>query len=432
MRNLRSVVMASVAVVVSLSLGCAVELPSAPKLHQQAGPSPWAGVDQSLLKPEMEILYATDRQPETVDGKATYGFGRSASLAFGSAVVEMGEGLTWEEVAKASVGGEREGSYELRLGAVRELGRFPASGAPPELVGGKMREPAEKVQAENTATKQLHAELARRLALTPRKEVVVFIHGYNNRFENAAFRTAQLWHYLGRQFVPILYSWPSGSDLGLLRGYTHDRESGEFTIYHLRKFLLSVAASPEVARIHIVAHSRGTDVLVTALRELKLSQGDDAQVAREKLKIGQVVLAAPDLDWEVSQQRITSDRVPFMSQRFTVYASPTDKAIAIADWLFASRRRVGQLEVDDLSEAQRAALREFSQLDVVRVTRKTDGTGHSYFISDPLVLSDLILLLRDGRAPGPENGRPLRLAEGGVWELGNDYLSTPTTPSKPK
>ena len=49
--------------------------------------------------------------------------------------------------------------------------------------------------------------------------------------------------------------------------------------------------------------------------------------------------------------------------------------------------------------------------------------GHSYFYSHPAVLSDLILILRDGRDPGAENGRPLGREEGTLfWSIDDDYL----------
>lgn len=71
--------------------------------------------------------------------------------------------------------------------------------------------------------------LARQLELTPRKEVFFYVHGYRNSFEDAAFAMAELWHFMGRIGVPIIYSWPAGYP-GLF-GYTYDRESSKFTVY---------------------------------------------------------------------------------------------------------------------------------------------------------------------------------------------------------
>jgi esterase/lipase superfamily enzyme len=44
----------------------------------------------------------------------------------------------------------------------------------------------------------------------PRKEVFIFVHGFHNDFNDAAFVMAELWHFLGRIGVPIVYTWPSG------------------------------------------------------------------------------------------------------------------------------------------------------------------------------------------------------------------------------
>ena len=56
-----------------------------------------------------------------------------------------------------------------------------------------------------------------------------------------------------------------------------------------------------------------------------------------------------------------------------------------------------------------------------RVTQ-LGASGHSYFIDNPAVLSDLILLLRDDRPPGAEHGRPLLHRDDGFWEIRDDYL----------
>jgi len=44
-------------------------------------------------------------------------------------------------------------------------------------------------------------EIRRRLAKTERKEVIVFIHGYNNTFNDAANATGNICRLLGPEFV---------------------------------------------------------------------------------------------------------------------------------------------------------------------------------------------------------------------------------------
>ena len=77
--------------------------------------------------------------------------------------------------------------------------------------------------------------VSQRLAQTPHKDVYVYIHGFANTFDDAVFRAAELWHFMGRQGVCIAYTWPSG--YGGPFGYFHDRESGEYTVLHLKQFL---------------------------------------------------------------------------------------------------------------------------------------------------------------------------------------------------
>ncbi len=220
--------------------------------------------------------------------------------------------------------------------------------------------------------------------------------------------------------MPIVYTWPAGHP-GLLRGYNYDRESGEFTIYHLKQFLTALASCPDLQKIHVVAHSRGTDVFLTALRELHIKFKAAGQDTRSRLKLGNVVLAAADLDWQVTNQRIAAERLGVVPERFTIYLNQKDRAIGFAEWLFASVQRVGQLTEGDLSEAQRTAIGQMAQLNVVDVNVKTDFSGHGYFISNPAVLSDLILLLRDNRAPGAENGRSLPRHKHGFWRPHDGY-----------
>src|SRR4029450_2336453 len=122
------------------------------------------------------------------------------------------------------------------------------------------------------AEETFRAAMAQLLARSDRKDVYLFVHGYDCEFEWGSYVMAQLWHFMGRGGVPVSYSWPAGSP-HMLRGYQYDRESGEFTAYHLKQFLKLLGSCPGVGKVHIIAHSRGTDVATTALRELKLEMG---------------------------------------------------------------------------------------------------------------------------------------------------------------
>jgi esterase/lipase superfamily enzyme len=115
--------------------------------------------------------------------------------------------------------------------------------------------------------------------------------------------------------------------------------------------------------------------------------------------------------------------VGFVPERLTLYVSPEDKAIGIADWLFGSIRRLGQLTADMLSTEQLETLRSKDYyIDVINVNTSHLGAfGHTYFIDSPAVLSDVILILRDNRDAGAANGRPLLKSGDGFLEIRDGY-----------
>jgi esterase/lipase superfamily enzyme len=290
---------------------------------------------------------------------------------------------------------------------------------------GTLQEPPEVAAQNGRMEDELKALLSSRLAKTPNHDVYIFVHGYNNTFEEAAFVMAELWHFMGRSGVPIIYTWPAGSSEGALGCYESDRESGQFTSYHLKQFLKTVASCPDVDKIHLVAHSRGADILMTALLELHIACSAAGKDTRSRLKLGNVVLAAADLDLDVTSQRFATERLLFAPERITVYMSQSDRAIGLVDMLYASVRRIGRLRSSDLKPQGLDALKDMRQLQFIDVRVKTDFIGHVYFHSSPAVSSDLILLLRDSCGPGAENGRPLIKREDGFWEIRDNYLRGP-------
>lgn len=410
----------------ALLVGCRQELMPTPNLYIQSQEDPFRAVPPALQTSKVEVIYATDRAPlQDRSGRLQYGYQRSKSLAFGVCVVEIGRDLAWEELVRESRAKRRSQILPLRVAEIRETGRFPAVPDLAAFENGKLIARTDTLEKEKTAEQQLQSLLAEHLSLTPHHDVYVYIHGFSNTFEDAAFVMAGIWHFMGRTGVPIIYTWPAGSPEGALGGYTHDSESGQFTGYHLRHFLQSLAACPQIKRIHLVAHSRGTDVLMTALRELNIEYRAAGKKPRSELKLGNLVLAAADLDFEVTSQRITAELLPLMPERMTVYVSTMDRAIGAADILFGSKRRIGQLRYSDLSPDQQKALAAVSQMHIIDVRARTGFLGHSYFHASPAVSSDLILLLRDNLSPGAENGRPLVKRQSNFWEIDDAYPRGP-------
>ncbi len=407
-----------VAVGFALVCGCSQQLMPTPNLIVQSKEDPFAAVPAALQTSDVDVLFVTDRA-STLNKKnqPEFGYERSRSLSFGSLKVGIGNNLTWTDLVRESRTHSRRKALPLSHKEITIVGKFPETPPKRSVVDGVIKEdPAYKTSFEESRA-SFAQEVARRIALNPsRKEAYIFVHGFNNSLDDAAFVIADLWHFMGRGGVPIAYSWPAGLN------YAYDRESGEYTVFHLKQFLRVLASCPDLTKVHIIAHSRGTDVTMSALRELNIEYAAAGKSARSELKLGNLILAAADLDLDVTTQRIGAEGVFFVPERMTIYVSQADKALSAAMWLFKSRARVGDSSAKDLSEGQRQALLEYSRLQVINARVSAGAIGHDYFHSNPAVSSDIIRIFRDNSDPGPEHGRPMKRASDGFWEIRDDYM----------
>ena len=259
------------------------------------------------------------------------------------------------------------------------------------------------------------------------------MHGYHTSFESAALTMGELCHFLGREFVCGIFTWPAGGRRGILFGYDVDRESAEYAVGDLVKVIRIVGRTPGVERLHLIAHSRGTDTLASALAELSVEAYTLQSSPDREFHIGNVVLVAPDLDGDVALNKIfkvfSDPELPFGGKadpgavippspglRVTLYVSPHDKALAMSSWLFGSIARLGRIDATMFNADQIAAIASLRAVDIIEVPWKTDFFGHSYYISNPRVSADIIALLRYGLRPN-EPGRPLEHIAGSFWRV---------------
>jgi esterase/lipase superfamily enzyme len=408
----------AIAVVLSAACSCSQQLMPTPNLIIQSDDDPFDDVPAALQTSDADILFVTDRA-ETKDkkGQPQFGHERSKALSYGSFVVGIGKNINWADLVSDSRTKSRRKALPLSRREIRVAGQFPATPPPRIVVDGAAKVDPEYTAEFEKAQNAFHQEIARRVALnTTQKEAFIFVHGFAYTIDDAAFVIADLWHFLGRRGVPIAYTWPAGMN------YAYDRESGEFTIHHFKQFLRVLAACPEIERINIVAHSRGTDVMVSALRELNIELSSAGKDTRKELKLGNLILAAPDLDLDVTGQRIGAEGVFYIPERMTIYVSQSDTALGAAAWFFKSRRRLGDARAEDLDPEQKQALLEYDRLQIINSRISGGSYGHDYFHSSPAVSSDVIRILRDNRGPGEENGRPMKRGSDGFWEITDDYM----------
>ena len=113
------------------------------------------------------------------------------------------------------------------------------------------------------------------------------MHGFNNRFDDAAYRLAQIIQDSKAPAVPILFSWPSRGVIGL-RAYEYDRESASQSRDSLDQLLDSVALSPNVKEVTVLCHSMGCQLTLEALQSRSMRTG------KIGAKVKNVLLVAPD------------------------------------------------------------------------------------------------------------------------------------------
>jgi len=223
---------------------------------------------------------------------------------------------------------------------------------------------------------QALATFRRMLRTTPKRQVLVFVHGFNNRFEDAVFRFAQFVHDSGieGQVVPVLFAWPSKASV---LAYGYDRESVEYSRDELESGLRFLAKNPEVGEITVLAHSMGNWVTLEALRQMAIRDGKVAQ------KIHNVVLAAPDVGVAVAYKQI--DQIYAMGARrpkFVLVTSVDDKALAISRRVWGEPR-LGSIDPNQESELKREGI---EVIDATRF-RSSDPFHHGKFAGNPQLAS---------------------------------------------
>jgi esterase/lipase superfamily enzyme len=402
-------------------------------------PLVYSDLAQRIFRPDMpaarrhsaiDLLYITDRAPLAgPDGSLPYGEDRARSVAFGSAIVDLGPDLSWTDLVEQSHRSKRTRDIVLELGRTQELGRFPREPYQVEIAGQRVvRSPATLARHKQTK-KHLYQELDRRLRNTPNGEVMLYVHGFNETFASAAFTAGELCHFLGREYVCAFFTWPASASGNPLISYTATTESAAFAVAHLKKTIHMIGRMPEVKAVHLLAHSRGAALLLDAVSQLGIEYQVAGSEPFAELSIRNIVLISPDIDTDVAAQRIGAtlsdpESVPNWSIprsgagpdfRMTIYASPQDRALLLSRMLFRSYRRVGRFSPGDMPEEVQSFFAKWGRLDfIVYEGYKTDAFGHSFFATNPVVSSDLVQLIRFGKQPGdPE--RALRRAGPVTW-----------------
>lgn len=207
-----------------------------------------------------------------------------------------------------------------------------------------------------------------------KRRLMIFVHGFNNTYEDSVYRFAQIVHDSRANVAPVVFTWPSRASVF---DYAYDRESTNYSRDALEEMLQKGAADPAVGDITIMAHSMGTWLAMESLRQMAIRNG------RVSPKISQVILASPDLDVDVfgQQMRALGDNHP----KFTIFVSGDDKALSLSRTISGNVDRLGQ--VNPAVEPYRSAFAEagITVYDLTKLSTE-DRLGHTKFADSPEVV----------------------------------------------
>lgn len=297
-----------------------------------------------------------------------------------------------------------DGGFGAGRGSQLRFGKYVVS-VPPAHEVGQIEWPRHKADparyfvasAEERleTTTDFTAALAQNLRALPpgEREVVVFVHGYNNNFAEGMYRLVQLTHDFKLTNTAVHYSWPSAART---LGYGYDRDSMLFARDGLEE-LLGAVQKAGAKRVLLVGHSLGALLVMETLRQAALEN----RLALYPGLLG-VVLISPDIDIDLFRQQV--ERIKRLPKPFIVFTSQKDRALRLSAMLSGQTQRLGTL-----SDAKILAGYDITMIDVSHFS--TGGLGHFTPATSPVLIKLLSNLNRIGAA----------FRKGGRMEMDRDF-----------
>ena len=168
---------------------------------------------------EIPIFVVSNRTlDQKQDGPDPFGTQRSQKPSLGIAYVTIGEGLNAEELHQQTV------THHTRKKAHVQFKRMELT--PQQIDVNPWLVKDEVVRHDGNPWVQAITD---RLDRSSKRNVCVFVHGYNTTFIDNTLLAAEIHHYLGRQGAMISFEWPSESRL---LGYIADKGNAAYSTRH--------------------------------------------------------------------------------------------------------------------------------------------------------------------------------------------------------
>lgn len=270
-----------------------------------------------------------------------------------------------------------------------------------------------------------------RLRRLPRRQVLLFVHGFNVQPEPAGFATAArlqagLDRLLGPRIEVVPLIWPCDDDFGLLLDYFDDQDAAEMSGFAFARALGKFLADREASRaqclkhVNLLAHSMGNRLLRFALAHWATSRGPLPALFRS------VFMVAADVANETLEPGRGGWAITRAARNVVVYHAADDFALRsskvanVANGVLS--RRLGHTGPEHPDRVPRNVF----AVDCDAVNNRYDRLGHTYFLDAPdgrpgAVLHHIAATLATGTPPGFADGaRSFRLPA--------DFVSAPREP----
>ncbi|MDJ0640534.1 MAG: alpha/beta fold hydrolase [Paracoccaceae bacterium] len=229
---------------------------------------------------------------------------------------------------------------------------------------------AQPLGGEAGFSRALRAELRSRPPAG--RDVLIYVHGFNNTFSEGVLRMAQLTHDLDLGATSVHFAWPSAANP---LGYERDRGSALFSRDALEN-VIRLTKEAGARRIILVAHSMGGFLAMETLRQMAIA--NPGSVSRD---VHGVVLISPDIDVDVF--RAQARRIGKLPAIFAIFVADQDRALQLSARLTGEKARLGNLQDPRLIQDLKVTLIDVSQF--------ADNRGAAHFI--PGTAPELIEIL---------------------------------------
>jgi tetratricopeptide (TPR) repeat protein/pimeloyl-ACP methyl ester carboxylesterase len=223
-------------------------------------------------------------------------------------------------------------------------------------------------------------------------QALVFVHGYNNTFDDAISRAAAIAHTIGFDGLVAAFAWPATSS------YVRDLDTAELSADCFGALLKQLSQHFPDVTLHVVAHSMGAKLSLAALPRV---------IEDTSLKIGRIILAHAD----VSTDRLKHAMEILRRRALTItsYFSRGDLALHGSNSIRFTDDRVGTKPV---------YLAGVDNIDISALEGIVTS-NHAVFVRNPVILHHIATLISpSSKAPDDRTAAFAKIvtAEGIHWQ----------------